>query len=52
VSLITAHSDVGRLGRSVSKPRDLPVGIYWIAALMVSLSLWALIIRAAVWLVA
>jgi hypothetical protein len=52
VSLITAHSDVDRLSRSAAKPRALPVGFYWLAALMVSLGLWALLIRSVVWLLA
>jgi hypothetical protein len=45
--MITASSDVRQLRRAPTGFRRLPVGLYWLAALALSLALWATLIGAA-----
>ena len=47
VSMITAHSDI-RPRAHIQAARRLPIGIYWLLAVAMSLALWAALIRATV----
>jgi hypothetical protein len=50
--MITANSEVRPLPRAPAVPRRLPVGVHWLAAVAISLMLWAALIRIAFTLLA
>ena len=51
VSFMTAHSDIDRPQRRSIRPfSGLPVGIYWLGALAISLAMWVGLIELGLWM--
>jgi hypothetical protein len=48
---MTAHSDIDRPQRRSIRPfSGLPVGIYWLGALAISLAMWVGLVELGLWM--